>query len=389
MRKLMSLFLACVAVLSLAIGMGSLVSASAAITLEIDGQVIAPSVAPVVDNGTTLAPLRVISETLGAEVAWIAAQNQVVINTAAYTVVFTIDSTSFTVNGATKTLTSAPKIINGSTMVPIRAMSEAIGAGVNYDSTTNKATVTYFTNMIGSIKVSGSTTVLPIMQAAADELVAMNNNLTITVSGGGSGTGINDSLNGINNIGMSSRDLTIDEKNSLVPVKMANDGIAVIVHPNNPVTNLTSEQAKQIFLGEIKNWQDVGGKNAPILVQTRETGSGTLATLEEMLLEKQKVVGTATPFTSSALIKQAVAQSETAIGFDSVGFVDSSVKMVSIDNVTPSDSTVKDNAYVLSRSLYVVTKDIPSGINAKLIDFLCTLTVQESIVKTEGYITLH
>jgi len=389
MRKLMSLLLACVAVLSLAIGMGSLVSASAAITLEIDGQVIAPSVAPVVDNGTTLVPLRVISETLGAEVAWIAAQNQVVINTAAYTVVFTIDSTSFTVNGATKMLTSAPKIINGSTMVPIRAMSEAIGAGVNYDSTTNKATVTYFTNMIGSIKVSGSTTVLPIMQAAADELVAMNNNLTITVSGGGSGTGINDSLNGINNIGMSSRDLTIDEKNSLVPVKMANDGIAVIVHPNNPVTNLTSEQAKQIFLGEIKNWQDVGGKNAPILVQTRETGSGTLATLEEMLLEKQKVVGTATPFTSSALIKQAVAQSETAIGFDSVGFVDSSVKMVSIDNVTPNDSTVKDNSYVLSRSLYVVTKDIPSGINAKLIDFLCTLTVQESIVKTEGYITLH
>ncbi|MDR1617167.1 MAG: phosphate ABC transporter substrate-binding protein [Syntrophomonadaceae bacterium] len=242
--------------------------------------------------------------------------------------------------------------------------------------------------MTGSIKVSGSTTVLPIMQTAADNLIAMNQGLTITVAGGGSGTGINDTQSGANNIGMSSRELTADERETLAPVKMANDAIAIIVHPNNPVNSLTKEQAMKIFLGEINNWQEVGGNNAPILVQTRETGSGTLATLEEMLLEKEKVVSTATPFSSSALIKQAVAKSENAIGFDSVGFVDSTVKMVSLDNITPSDKTVKDATYPLSRSLYVFTKGQASGINARLIDYLRTQQVQNNIVQKEGYITL-
>jgi phosphate transport system substrate-binding protein len=331
----------------------------------------------------------VATEALGAAVSWNQAASQATIETAGYTVAFTVGSADYTVNGAKKTLAGVPEVINSRTMVPIRALAESIGADVSYDAAANKAIVKYFTNMSGSIKVSGSTTVLPIMQSAADQLIAMNNGLSIAVAGGGSGAGVKDTQNGANNVGMSSRDLTADELKELNPVVMAGDGIAVIVNPGNPVRDLTREQAAKIFLGEIKNWNEVGGNNAPVLVQTRETGSGTLATLEELLLEKETVVSTATPFTSSALIKQAVAQSESAVGFDSIGYVDSTVKAVSLDGIAASDSTVKNKTYPLSRSLYVFTKGRATGVNAMLIDYLRTPEVQNSIVQKEGYISIY
>jgi phosphate transport system substrate-binding protein len=153
---------------------------------------------------------------------------------AAYTIVFTIGSKEYTVNGATKTLEVAPKIINGRTMIPIRALAESIGADVGYIASTNTAVINYFTTMTGSIKISGSTTVQPISQAAADKLISMNTGLTIAVAGGGSGAGIKDSIAGVNDIGASSRELTADEASALSVVAIANDGIA-ISQTNNPV----------------------------------------------------------------------------------------------------------------------------------------------------------
>lgn len=362
--------------------------AAGEITIQIDGQTISSDTSPVVVNGTTLVPLRVVTENLGASVSWNQAKKQATIKTAAYTVVFTIGAKNYTVNGKTMTLTVPPQNINGKTMIPLRALSEAIGANVSYNATTRVAAVNYFTTMAGSIKISGSTTVQPITQAAADKLLSMNKDLTIAVSGGGSGAGIKDTLAGANNIGMSSRTLTADESASLRQFVVANDGIALIVNPKNPVTNLTKEQAEKIFLGEIKNWKDVGGNDAPILVQTRETGSGTLATLSEMLLEKKAVVSTATPYNSSALIKQAVAADENAIGFDSIGYVDSSVKVVSVNNIKPTAETVKNGAYVMSRSLYVFTLGAPADVYAKFIDYLRSVACQSSIVAKEGYISI-
>jgi phosphate transport system substrate-binding protein len=376
-------------VLALSAGVGQAVYAAEGAVLEIDGKSVATDIAPVVKDGTILVPLRVATETLGAAVSWNQAASQATIVTAGYTVVFTAGSTGYTVNGEQKTLTGAPEVISGRTLVPIRALAESIGAEVAYDASANKAVVKYFTNMSGSVKVSGSTTVLPIMQSAADQLIAMNSGLSIAVAGGGSGAGVKDTQNGANNVGMSSRDLTADELQELNPVVMASDGIAIIVNPNNPVQNLTREQAAKIFLGEVRNWNEVGGNNAPILVQTRETGSGTLATLEELLLERETVVATATPFTSSALIKQSVAGSENAVGFDSIGYVDSTVKAVSLDGITAGETTVKNNTYPLSRSLYVFTKGRATGVNAMLIDYLRTLGVQNDIVQREGYISIY
>ncbi|SMC37781.1 phosphate ABC transporter substrate-binding protein PstS family protein [Papillibacter cinnamivorans] len=364
-------------------------SAATTISIKIDGQTVSSDTAPYVENGTTLVPVRVITEYLGADVSWVQAKQQAVVKTAGYTVVFTLGSKNYTVNGVTKTLLLAPRAVNQRTMIPLRALSEAIGADVDYDAATKTAVVNYFTTMTGSIKISGSTTLQPIAQAAADKLLSMNTGLSIAVSGGGSSAGIKDTINGANNVGMSSRVLTADESASLTQFTVANDGIALIVNPNNTVKNLTKEQAEKIFLGEITNWKDVGGNDAPILVQTRETGSGTLATLSELLLEKAAVVSTATPYASSALIKQAVASDVNAIGFDSIGYVDSSVKVVSIGNITPTTETVKSGAYLLSRSLYVFTKGTPEGVNAKFIDFLKSESCQKDIVVKEGYIAIR
>lgn len=384
-KRLVALTLAVVAVLSLLVPAAS---AASPINLLIDGKKVIPTVDPVVENGTTLVPLRVISETLGADVTWEQSKQQATIKTAAYTVVFTLGSKNYTVNGATKTLLLAPKAVNGSTLVPIRAFSEAIGATVNYNPATNTASVDYFTKMSGSLKISGSTTLQPITQAAADKLMSMNSGLSITVSGGGSGTGIKDATAGTVNIGMSSRELTTDEMKSLKVYPVANDGIAIIVNPDNPVKDLTKDQAAKIFLGEIKNWKDVGGNDAPIVVMTRETGSGTRATLEEMILEKKSVVERATPFASSTLIKQAVAKDKNAIGFDSIGFVDSTVKAVSLDGKSATAATVISGSYGMGRQLFCLTNGNASGLSAIFIDYLKTQDCQDNIVVKEGYVKL-
>lgn len=381
--------LSLVLVFSMLLSTTIFMNAATQIKLVIDGNTVASDVAPVVISGTTLVPVRVVTETLGADVDWNSNTKQATIKTAAYTIVFTVGSKSYTVNGTTKTLLAAPQIIDSRTMVPIRAISESIGAAVSYDEKTNVATVDYFTTMKGTIKITGSTTVQPIAQAAADALMKMNSSLSVSVAGGGSGAGVKDTTAGTNNIGMSSRELTTDELSKIKAIPMANDGIAIIVNPKNPVKNLTKAQAEKIFLGEIKNWKEVGGNDAPILVQKRETGSGTRATLEELLLEKKSVVATATPFASSALIKQAVAKDVNAIGFDSIGYVDSTVKTVALDNVVPTDETVKDGSYGMGRSLFVLSKGTPSGVSAMFIDYLKSAQCQTTIVEKEGYISIR
>lgn len=385
MKKLVAIVL----VVLLAISSTGLVNAASSIKLVIDGVTVQPTVAPIVVAGTTLIPLRVATETLGAQVSFNKSTQQATVKTAAYTVIFTIGSKNYTVNGAKKSLTNAPQIVNGSTMVPLRAMAEAIGATVAYDGKTNIASINYFTKMTGTIKITGSTTVQPIAQAAADKLIKMNTGLSISVAGGGSGAGVKDTTAGTNNIGMSSREITADESATVFAIPVANDGIAIIVNPANPVKNLTKDQASKIFLGEIKNWKEVGGKDAPIFVQTRETGSGTRATLEEMILSKKSVVVTATPYSSSALIKQAVAKEENAIGFDSVGYVDSTVKVVAVDNIVPTSETVKGGSYVMGRSLYVLSKGTPTGVSAVFVDYLRSLDCQTNIVIKEGYISIQ
>jgi phosphate transport system substrate-binding protein len=274
-------------------------------------------------------------------------------------------------------------------MISTRGALEAIGADAALNSGSGANETGYFANLSGSIKISGSTTVQSIAQAAADRLMSRNKSLSISVAGGGSGAGVRDALAGTSNIGLSSRALTDSEtKAGLIAVSVASDGIAIIVNPANPVKNLTMEQAAKIFRGEIRNWKYLGGDNAPILIQTRETGSGTRSSLEELLLNKTSVVVTATPHASSSLIKQAVARDVNAIGYDSVGFVDDSVKTVSVNGIKASADSVLSGEYPLARNLFALTRGRPSGVASIFIDYLRTAAIQVEIVENEGYIRL-
>ncbi len=378
-KKIVSLALALAMICALSVNV-----LAAAPVVKVDGTTVKANVSPVAEGSTVSVPLQVLADAFGADTSVNASSKEITVKTAGYTVVFKVDSKDFTVNGAKKTASVAAKKSDNDYFVPMNDFVSAIGGSASYSSGT--LNVDYYKKVSGTVKVSGSTTVQPIMQSAADTLLKGNKNLSITVAGGGSGAGIKDTIAGANNVGMSSRALTGDEAAKLNSFVVAGDGIAIIVNPKNPVKSLTKEQAQKIFLGEIKNWKDVGGNNAPILVQTRETGSGTLATLEEMLLNKETVVKTATPFTSSALIKQAVAKSENAIGFDSIGFLDNTVKAVSLEGKEATSDNVKSGAYPLSRNLLVFTNGKPQGASAVLIDYLRSKVCQDNIVTKEGYV---
>ena len=389
-KKLLTMMLAIVVLAALVVPFAPVSAASSNIKLVIDGTEVKTAIPPFVENGTTFVPLRAATEFLGADVSWNQTTRQATVKTAGYVVVFTIGSRDFTVNGVRKTSGQATQLINGSTMIPIRALAESIGAEVSYDHSTVTASVKYFTNMKGNIVVTGSTTVQPIMQAAADYLIGKNTGLSISVAGGGSGTGKNDTKNGTNNIGMSSSAMSADDMRTLDAFIVAKDAVAIIVHPNNPVKGLTKEQAIDIFTGKIKNWNEVGGNNAPILVQTREAGSGTLDTIQSLLLGSgNSIVGTATAHSSSGLLLNAVANNANAIGYDSIGYLNNTVKAVTLAGIMPSAATVKNGAYSISRDLWVFTKGRPTGVYAMLIDFLRSEYCQTKITVPEGYVSIR
>ncbi len=347
------------------------------VKIVLDGKEIKSNVAPVIKDGTTLVPARAIFEAIGADVAWNPVAKEVSISTAAADVKLTIDSLTAKVNGQSKKMVVPAQIIDGSTMVPLRFIAEAVGAEVAWDDSARAVKVNYFSNMSGTLKIGGSTTVQPLATEIADKLMAANSGLAVTIAGTGSGDGVKGAGSGQYNIGNASRAIKDSEKTEYADLndfQIASDGIAVVVNPSNPVGELTKEQVYKIFTGEIVNWADVGGKEAPIFVQTREEGSGTLGAFSELAIEEEgdsPITSTAAPHASNGLVKEAVSQDENAIGFISFGYLDNSVKGLKIEGV---DATVKNaisGAFPYVRPLNVCTKGRPQiGSNtAKFIDY--------------------
>ena len=243
-----------------------------------------------------------------------------------------------------------------------------------------------------TVNVSGSTSVLPLAQEVADAFEAKYPNVRINVNGGGSSQGVKDVVEGISDIGNTSRNLKDSEKEfNLTENIVAYDGIAISVHPSNPVSNLTTEQVQGIFKGEITNWSELGGNDEEILVISREDGSGTRGAFEEILkLEDDNgslVIETALIFNGNGGVKAALASKENAIGYLSLGVVDASIKALEIDGVGPSVETIKAGDYAVSRPFLMNTpQEITEGAQM-FIDFILGDEGQE-IVK-EGYITVN
>ncbi len=172
----------------------------------------------------------------------------------------------------------------------------------------------------------------------------------------------------------------------LIKTVIAYDAVVVVLHPDNNVGSLTTERVKKIFTGEIVNWKDVGGADAPIIVNPRTAPSGTLDFFIESFLGEGKIVATAKQHASNGLVRQAVAANKNAIGFISLGYLDNSVKAPTLDGVAPSLDTAKAGTYKHVRPFIMVTKGAPSGLAKAFLDFAVSKQGREMVGRE--YITV-
>ena len=208
------------------------------------------------------------------------------------------------------------------------------------------------------LTVTGSTSVTPFAEQLADIYQREHPGVKINIQGLGSSAGIQAAQNGTVEIGMSSRHLELDEEEQLTPIEIARDALAIIVHPSNGVSDLSTEQVRGIFTGNIVNWRDVGGRDASIVIVTREAGSGTYSAFEELVMNDQTPASRALRQGSNGSVRQIVAKDADAIGYISLGIVDETVKAVAVDGIRASAEAVQAGQYKLVRPfLFVNRKD--------------------------------
>ncbi len=230
----------------------------------------------------------------------------------------------------------------------------AVAATVGVSSAENK------------IVIDGSTTVGPIAKAFAEYYMAAHPDVNITVSESGSGNGAKGLVNSTCDIGDMSRPMKDSEfkacaDKGIMPVAhvVALDGLPILVHPSNPVQDLTIEQVRKIYLGEITNWKEVGGADAAIVTISRDTNSGTYETFEKMVMNKQKIHENFEYVGSNGAIRQRVQSTPAAIGYAGLGFVDKTVKALKVNGIYPSQETVQSGEYPIARPLFMYTNGYP------------------------------
>lgn len=207
----------------------------------------------------------------------------------------------------------------------------------------------------GTVSTDGSTSMEKVIGALSESYMAANKDVTVNYNPTGSGAGITAVQEGTCDIGLSSRTLKDEEKAAgLKETVLAYDGIAIIVHPDNPVSDLSIEQIAKLYTGEITNWKDVGGSDAEVVLIGREAASGTRDGFESITGTKDKCQYRQ-ELTSTGDVITAVSQNPDAIGYASLAAIKDSVKALSVDGVTPSEAAVKDGSYPVQRPFVLVT----------------------------------
>ena len=217
-----------------------------------------------------------------------------------------------------------------------------------------------------TVTMDGSTTVGPIAKAFAEYYMKHNAGVTVTVSESGSGNGAKGLINSTCDIGnmsrfMSDKEFKAAAEKGVMPVAhvVAMDGLAVIVHPSNPVRGLTVEQVRDIYTGKMTSWKDLGGPDQNIVIISRDTNSGTYETFETMVLAKQKIDPRAEYVGSNGAVRARVQATATAIGYVGLGFVDRTVKAVTVNDIPATPKTVAAGVYPIARPLYMFTNGYP------------------------------
>lgn len=257
------------------------------------------------------------------------------------------------------------------------------------------------------IEISGSDTMVNLALAWAERYQQEHPDVRISVTGGGSGSGISALINGTVDIANASRAIKKEELEKAQAAGydpqefvVARDAIAVIVHPQNPVSQLTMQQISAIYRGEINNWKEVGGEDRPIVRLSRETNSGThVYFLESVIrLGNSKDKAIFSPDTlllpSSEGIIAEVSDNPNAIGYDGLGYVTPEVKVIAIARernlpyVLPSSATVNDRSYPIARDLYMYTREPPEGYIKEYLNWIVSPPAQEIVVKL-GFVSLE
>ncbi len=236
----------------------------------------------------------------------------------------------------------------------------------------------------GGIIIAGSTSVQPFIEKVAEQYMEEHPGSVINVQGGGSTAGIQATFNRTCNIGASSRDLKKSEK-GLQIILIAVDGIAVIVHHDNVIDDLTVEQIQRIFSTEITNWQELGGVDAEIIPVTREDGSGTRGSFEKMIMGDNAISDACLVQDSNGAVREIIATTPQGIGYISVGLVDEREKAVSINGIKPTLSNLITCTYEFSRPFLLLLRESPTGEVQKFIDYVLSEKGQE-ILKKDGLI---
>jgi phosphate transport system substrate-binding protein len=249
--------------------------------------------------------------------------------------------------------------------------------------------------LAGNIVIKGSTTVLPIAQKVAEAYMKQNPDVKITISGGGSGNGIKALIDGSTDIADSSRfikpkevKLAVEKGRYPVPFAVAYDCIVPVVHPSNSVMNLTVAQLKDIYMGKIKNWKDVGGPDRKIVVISRDTSSGTYEVWAKKVMKKDRVFPGALLQASNGAIVQAVSKNKNAVGYIGIGYMNKSVKPLMVNRVTGSAETTLNGTYPISRPLYMFTPGWPTGDVLKFINFVMHPEKGQKLVSSAGFVPL-
>ena len=241
-----------------------------------------------------------------------------------------------------------------------------------------------------SITTVGSSALQPLVEAAGEQYQTEHLGVFINVQGGGSGTGLSQIQQGAVDIGNS--DLFAEEKagikaKALVDHKVAVVGIAPIVNPKVGVKNVSMAQLQKIFLGEITNWQQLGGKNVPIVLVNRAQGSGTRATFEKWVMQGKQPMA-AQEQDSTGMVRQIVGSTPGAISYVAFSYIDKTVQGLSVDGVAPTDANVTTNQWRIWSYEHMYTKGQPKGLTKKFLAYLMSPAIQKKLVLKMGYVPM-
>lgn len=248
----------------------------------------------------------------------------------------------------------------------------------------------------GNLVIKGSTTVLPISQIAVEDYMKAHPDVNISLSGGGSSNGIKAIIDSSTDIANASRfikgkEVALANEKGVYPVPyaVAYDSIIPIVHPSNGLTTITLAQLKDIYVGKVTNFKEIGGPDLKIVICSRDTSSGTYETWEGKVMEKERVTPAAQLMASNGAVAQAVSTNKHAMGYIGIGYLNDGVKPLKVDGVEGTKESTLNGTFPISRPLFMFTNGWPTGDTLNFVNYMLHPEKGQKAVEKAGYVPLY